>query len=76
MAPSRIEMPVAIDIATRHCINIDKKQSVSPEDVELFLALSTLVFHARDTKTNALIDLALDAQIQATHLFNKLTKGN
>jgi hypothetical protein len=75
MAPSRLDMPEAISIALRHCVSIDTKDEVTPEDVELFSALSTLVFHARDTKTNALIDLALDAQIKSEQLLTRLTKG-
>lgn len=75
MSMPRIEMPLAVEIAMKHCLSMDKKEIVEPDDIKLFLAISTLILHARDTNTTALIDLSVDANRQTQELFDRLTKG-
>lgn len=75
MGIHQLELPLAMDIVTKHCLDMRHKPVITHHDVELFLAMTTLVLFARDNNVNGLIDLSLDAHQETEALLNRLTKG-
>ena len=70
---SHINIGLALDLLDKWCLEEDRLTQTSTAQIEHFIAVSSLVMHARRMRTDDLIDLSADAYLQTQELFNRLT---
>lgn len=70
---SHISMSLAIDILDQWCLAEARLNETTTQQIEHFIAVSSLVQNARRLRTDALIDLSTDAHIQTQDLLTRLT---
>lgn len=70
---SHINIGLALDLLDKWCLAEARLNETTTPQIEHFIAVSSLVMHARRMRTDDLIDLSADAYLQTQELFNRLT---